>query len=266
MEAYAIRDWQLWFEKNHKDTEVMFRWVALPTRHDGKSYRRLSRHPRAADLFTAFVLMVEVAAKMPTRGILADESGPLDAEDLSDATGFPAAIFTLAFSALTDVSQRIMWLVKVPLSEQVRTSPELVSPTLQDSTEQDRTEQHTQPAAARAGEETLPPGFVRFWSAWPKHFRKQGRKKCLAAWKKQKLEPIADTVINALQRCKASSDWHKQAGQFIPFPITWLGNTPWETDPAEMTSADDPVTPTNGEHGPRDMTPEESAAYHAENA
>jgi hypothetical protein len=142
-EAYAIRDWAMWFEKNHKDTEVMFRWVALPTRHDGKSYRRLSRHPRAAELFTAFVLMVEVAAKMPTRGVLADESGPLDAEDLSDATGFPAAIFALAFRVLTDAAQRIMWLVKVPLSEQVRTSAELVSPTLQDSTEQDITMQPT---------------------------------------------------------------------------------------------------------------------------
>lgn len=132
---YAIKDWATWFEKNHKDTEVMFRWVALPTRHDGKGYRRLARHPRACDLFTAFVLMVEVAAKMPTRGVLADEDGPLDADDLADATGFAADIFKLAFRVLSEPAQRITWLEVVSSSDKFGQLP----PTEQNSTEQENT-------------------------------------------------------------------------------------------------------------------------------
>jgi hypothetical protein len=133
------------------------------------------------------------------------------------------------------------------------------NPTEPNPTEPIKDAAHPRPPGA----DTLPAGFVLFWSAWPKHFRKQGRKNCLAKWKKLKLEPIAEKVIDALELCKASPDWQKNSGDFIPFPLTWLNRAPWETDPAEMTSANDPVTPTNGEHGPRDMTPEEDAAYHA---
>lgn len=83
-------------------------WVAIPTRQDGKSFRYLGRHEQGTETFGAFVLMVEVAAKMPIRGVLADEDGPLDAEDLSLKTGHPKESFETAFKVLQEI--KIGWI------------------------------------------------------------------------------------------------------------------------------------------------------------
>ncbi len=82
-------------------------------------------------------------------------------------------------------------------------------------------------------------GFDRFWAAWPKHHRKVGKSKCLRLWKRLKLESVAEQVIAALRRCKASPDWTKENGQYIPMPHSWLNKTPWETDPTELEGDDD---------------------------
>ena len=86
-------------------------WVALPNKHDGKGFRRVARHERNTDLFTAFVLIVEVASKQKKRGLLLDEDGPITAEDLSDKTGYPEEIFKLAYEVLS--GPKIAWLEKV---------------------------------------------------------------------------------------------------------------------------------------------------------
>lgn len=90
-------------------------------------------------------------------------------------------------------------------------------------------------AAADAGEEDpIPDGFAEFWAAWPRSQRKQGKPSCLKIWKKQKLEESADAIISTLSFFKKSSDWTKEAGQFIPLPSTWLNRASWETDPADL--------------------------------
>lgn len=80
----------------------------------------------------------------------------------------------------------------------------------------------------------LPPGFLAFWAAWPRHHRKTGRSDCASLWKRQKLEPLAARVVAALASSKASPDWLKEAGAYIPEPIRWLKKTPWETDPSDL--------------------------------
>lgn len=84
--------------------------------------------------------------------------------------------------------------------------------------------------------DNLPPGFARFWAEWPRHFRKQGRSKCVAKWEKQGFEPLADSILAALRISKKSRDWLKNDGDFIPFPERWLNQTPWETDPADLVT------------------------------
>lgn len=106
--TYSIAGWDAHFETAESRRIRHLKWVATPNRHDGKGYRRISRLHNAVEVFCAWCLMVEVASRMPTRGVLADEDGPLDAEDLADKTGFPAEIFTAAFAAL--VEPRIAWL------------------------------------------------------------------------------------------------------------------------------------------------------------
>jgi hypothetical protein len=99
-----------------------------------------------------------------------------------------------------------------------------------------------QSSPKRADGSEFSPGFMRFWSEYPAHERKVGKSACARLWKRKKLEAITEQVIASLERCKASRDWTKNGGEFIPGPASWLNKTPWETDPAETRGL-----PTNGE-------------------
>lgn len=106
--TYRVKDWEKHFE-NHESRKVKKAyWVAIPNRHDGKSYRRIAAHPDGVAVFAGWILILEAASKMPERGVLADEDGPLDADDLASMTGFPAAIFEAAFRVLPE--EKIGWL------------------------------------------------------------------------------------------------------------------------------------------------------------
>jgi len=104
--TYRIRDWERHFESaESRKIRHRLTWLRLPNKHDGKSYRRLSRQEDAAELFAAWVLTLQVASKCPQRGVLADEDGPLDPEDLADKTGFHPLIFRklFAFAVLPEI-------------------------------------------------------------------------------------------------------------------------------------------------------------------
>jgi hypothetical protein len=109
-DTYRIKHWDEHFEiaQTRRSATMKFKFFACPNRHDGKSFRRLSRHPRGPEVFAAWILIVQVASKQPRRGTLKDLDGPLTAMDLCDCTGFPEEIFVLAFEVLTD--EAIGWL------------------------------------------------------------------------------------------------------------------------------------------------------------
>lgn len=118
---FRIKHWEEHFE-NHESRKVKgVRWVALPNKHDGKGYRRVAQHPEGVQIFCAWTLILQVASKMPTRGVLADEDGPLDSDDLSVMTGFPAAIFDSAFKLLTE--PKIGWLEEVEAGAEAAEPP-----------------------------------------------------------------------------------------------------------------------------------------------
>jgi len=121
--TYRIRDWSEHFE-NHDSRKLRnLRFVCVPNRQDGKGYRRVAAHPRAPELFAAWVLILQVGSKMRERGFLVDEDGAIDAIDLAAMTGFPAAIFELAFEVLTDT--KIGWLEAVFPPENTVESPDI---------------------------------------------------------------------------------------------------------------------------------------------
>jgi uncharacterized protein YdaU (DUF1376 family) len=84
------------------------------------------------------------------------------------------------------------------------------------------------------GKPPEPPGFARFWAAWPKHFRKESRGKCLEAWDRAGCEAIAASVVAHVERKKASTEWLKDGGEYIPAPLVYLNKRRWEG--AEDTS------------------------------
>jgi len=135
--TYRIKDWDRNFE-NHDSRKISnARWFPMPNKHDGKSFRRIAAHRDGVPVFAAWTLILEVASKMPVRGVLADEDGPLDAEDLAAMTGFPVQIFDLAFSLLTQ--DKIAWLEAD--GEKPQSVPELPGASRDFALEQNRTEE-----------------------------------------------------------------------------------------------------------------------------
>ena len=98
-------------------------WVPIPTKHDGSGFRRVAAHERAAELFAAWILIVQTAAKMPTRGLLYKDGRALTPRDLHYRTGFPEEIFGLAFLVLTD--GEVGWLERVAGDEVPGTAAQL---------------------------------------------------------------------------------------------------------------------------------------------
>lgn len=77
-----------------------------------------------------------------------------------------------------------------------------------------------------------PSRFGDFWSEWPKHKRKVAEDQCRAKWKAKGCEAIADEVIAAVKAFKASDDWRKDGGEYIPAPLVWLNQGRWAAAPA----------------------------------
>jgi hypothetical protein len=73
-----------------------------------------------------------------------------------------------------------------------------------------------------------PSGFVRFWSAWPKHPRKGEKAECLKAWRKGGMEAVADAIVAHVERMKSDPFWTKDDRQFIPAPLTYLHKKRWD--------------------------------------
>lgn len=141
---YRVKNWQEHFE-NHESRKVKrVSWVAVPNKHDGKGYRRVAASPDGVPVLAAWTLILQVASKMPVRGVLADEDGPLDSTDLAAMTGFPAEIFEKAFKLL--IEPKIGWLERVDEQAEIPTLPDNLpqSPGVagKSALEQNRTEQN----------------------------------------------------------------------------------------------------------------------------
>lgn len=81
------------------------------------------------------------------------------------------------------------------------------------------------------------PGFDRFWSVWPKTFRKEAKSECRKAWVKAKAEADTERVVAHVERLKASPNWLKDNGQFVPAPLVYINQRRW--DGAEDAAVND---------------------------
>ncbi len=70
--------------------------------------------------------------------------------------------------------------------------------------------------------------FLAFWTAYP---RKKAKGAAWKAWKRTKDRPSLPDVLSAVERAKASKDWQKDGGEFIPHPATWINARGWEDEP-----------------------------------
>jgi hypothetical protein len=83
-------------------------------------------------------------------------------------------------------------------------------------------------AAKGKKKRTSSPGFDQFWAAYPRKVSKAAAEK---AW--AKIAPDAAqlaVILAAVEAHKASEKWRKDAGEFIPYPATWLNGRRWEDE------------------------------------
>ena len=96
----------------------------------------------------------------------------------------------------------------------------------------------------RKTERTKEELFSEFWKVYPK---KRDKAKAQKAFLKIKnVGKVFPAIMQALEKQKASADWQKDGGQFIPYPSTWLNGKRWEdVEQVEVQPpASGPVVPT----------------------
>lgn len=87
---------------------------------------------------------------------------------------------------------------------------------------------NTPKAPEGASVHEFPPGFERFWSAYPKKVGKDAAAKAFA--KRKPDDALLATMLTAIERQRASPAWTKDDGQFIPNPATWLNQGRWQDE------------------------------------
>ena len=88
-------------------------------------------------------------------------------------------------------------------------------------------------ASARKKKQVLTGAFDRFWGAYPRH---QGKEAARKAWAKIRPDDaLLAEMLAALERQRASDQWRRDGGQFIPYPATWLNGRRWEDEDAAPT-------------------------------
>lgn len=75
--------------------------------------------------------------------------------------------------------------------------------------------------------------FDQFWNAYPNK-RKGSKAECKKLWNKSDLDQAFDEIIFHLKAMLESADWKKDAGAYIPAPLTYLRQQRW--DGAELGS------------------------------
>jgi len=70
--------------------------------------------------------------------------------------------------------------------------------------------------------------FDEFWAAYPK---KVGKKAAWSAFKKVKPDAeLFDKIMTAIGRAKATWQWQRENGRYIPNPKTWLNEGRWDDE------------------------------------
>ncbi|WP_276620413.1 DUF4373 domain-containing protein [Syntrophomonas wolfei] len=70
--------------------------------------------------------------------------------------------------------------------------------------------------------------FDEFWAAYPK---KVGKKAAWSAWNKVKPDTeLHDKIMTAIGKARATDQWQRENGRFIPNPATWLNQGRWDDE------------------------------------
>ena len=68
-------------------------------------------------------------------------------------------------------------------------------------------------------------GFEEFWKLYPKKLAKGDARK---AWQQTaRIRPPLPELLQAVRAARASKQWQRDDGEYIPYPATWLRAERW---------------------------------------
>jgi hypothetical protein len=138
MKALRIVNWDRYETSDSKKCKVM-QWVAVPINHDGLGFIEMVTRPDGIRMIGGWLLILQVAARCPTRGVLVADSGRiLGSREIALKTRTPEDDIKRCIAALIEAG----WIEEVDVSgrypDVIRTTSGLQDRTLQDSTVQDK--------------------------------------------------------------------------------------------------------------------------------
>lgn len=109
--TYSIIGWNELYENSQSRKCKDLHWVPVPNAHDGEGFSHVMSHKKGAEIFTAFILILQVASKCPERGVLVNKKGvPYTAESLALKTRGNVEWFRFALDFLS--SNEVGWIQK----------------------------------------------------------------------------------------------------------------------------------------------------------
>lgn len=104
MTILHVTDWNEHYENNRSRKVKDLAWVPVPNNHDGESYSRLMLRKDAAQIFSAWILILQVASRCHRRGTLVrSDKTPHDSESLALKTRAPEGWFSTAIPVLVQM-------------------------------------------------------------------------------------------------------------------------------------------------------------------
>lgn len=161
MKALRVTNWSR-FEKSDSKKCVTMTWVSVPINHSGLGYLEIMSHPDGIRMIGGWLLILQVAAQCPTRGLLVADSGRvIGAREIALKTRAQEKDITACIALLLQNG----WLEEVEVSGQhpdtIRTASGLQDSTVQDKTGETRTSA-TPPAAPEPEIKTRPRDHWRY--------------------------------------------------------------------------------------------------------
>lgn len=239
--VYRVRNWQERFESAKSRTYKIKSQTYMPNKQ-GVGYLRIMREPDGVAIYGAWCAMVGFLSRQegPRQGYLTDtgKSGgePYDPDTLAMLLMVPSGIVRRMVDFCS--SDSIRWLEVARRKDTTGILPgiprgiadgplPLPSPSPLPLVS-------TPPPPKGGGVSVTDEGFDWFWKAYPKKLAKGDARK---AWvQTRKARPPADELVAVVEAQKATADWKKNGGQFIPYPATWLRSSGWENDVGSMNS------------------------------
>ena len=77
--------------------------------------------------------------------------------------------------------------------------------------------------------------FETFWKLYPK---KKGKGEARKAFAKALKKTTLEILVEAVNKQKQQTQWKRDAGQFVPYPATWLNQERWEDEVDGGTNGD----------------------------